>query len=86
MRASRELVADEMTRARQRREQANQPELSAEDERQFGLSVISAAVQRHQSAVLAGGGELPADTGYDMRFMMAIDQPCTERGIAGSAG
>ena len=73
VRALREQVADEMTRARQRRERAGEPELPPEDEQQFGFSVISAAVQRHQAQVLVGGGELPADTGYDMRLMMAID-------------
>jgi Flp pilus assembly CpaF family ATPase len=77
----REQVADEMTRARQRREQAGRPELSTEDERQFALSVISGAVQRHQAGVLAGGGELPVDTGYDMRLVMAIESAIYRAGV-----
>ena len=73
VKALRERVADEMTRVKQHREARGEPELSDSDEQQLAMSLITAAVQRHQADVLARGGELPADTGYDMRLIFAVD-------------
>ena len=66
-------VADEMTRAKQLREARGERELSDSDERQLAFSVITAVVQRHLASVLAAGGELPVDAGYDLRLIMAVD-------------
>ena len=66
-------VADEMTRAKQQREARGERELSDPDERQLAFSVITAAVQRHLASVLAAGGELPVDAGYDLQLIMAVD-------------
>src|SRR6478752_5718382 len=68
-----ERVADEMTRAKQQRETHGQQELSDSDERQLALSVITKAVQRHLASVLSAGGELPADAGYDLRLIQAVN-------------
>jgi pilus assembly protein CpaF len=66
-------VADEMTRAKQTREARGQRELSEPDERQLALSVITKVVQRHLASVLAAGGELPADAGYDRKLIETVD-------------
>src|SRR5664279_2800197 len=71
-------VADEMTRAKQLREARGERELSDSDERQLAYSVITAVVQRHLASVLAAGGELPADTGYDLKLIMAVDETIFE--------
>jgi len=73
VRLLREQVADEMTRAKQQREIRGLPELSLPDEYQLAMSVITTAVQRHLGGILAAGGELPTDPGYDMRLILAID-------------
>ena len=66
-------VANELTRAKQQRAARGEPELSIGDERQLALSLITATVQRHLTAVLAAGGELPADPGFDLKLIMAVD-------------
>jgi Flp pilus assembly CpaF family ATPase len=73
VRLLREQVADEMTRAKQQREIRGLPELSLPDEYQLAMSVITTAVQRHLGGILAAGGELPTDPGYDLRLILAID-------------
>lgn len=69
----RERVANAMTRARQERERVGLPDLSEADERQLTLSLITGEVQKHQTAVLSAGGELPSDVGYDLRLIEAVD-------------
>jgi hypothetical protein len=49
VRTLRERVADEMTRVKQHREARGEPELSTSDEQQLAMSLITAAVQRHQA-------------------------------------
>jgi pilus assembly protein CpaF len=71
--ALRVKVANAMTRAKQDRERRGHPELLESDERQLALSLITSAVQAHQAAVISAGGELPEDTGYDLRLIMAVD-------------
>jgi len=66
-------VADELTRGKQDRDARGQRELSFTDERQLALSVITRVVQRHLASVLAAGGDLPADAGYDLKLIMAVD-------------
>ena len=44
------------------------------------MSVITTAVQRHLGGILAAGGELPADAGYDMRLIQAIDSAMYKAG------
>ena len=73
VRLLREQAADEMTRAKQQREIRGLPELSQSDEYQLAMSAITTAVQRHLSGILAAGGELPTDAGYDMRLILAVD-------------
>ena len=76
----REQVADEMTRIKQQREIRGLRELSQSDEYQFAVSVITAAVQHHLSGILAAGGELPVDAGYDTRLIQAVDAAMFEAG------
>ena len=71
-------VADEMTRAKQLREARGERELSESDERQLAFSLITAAVQRHLASLLAAGEELPADAGYDLRLIEAVDDAMYE--------
>jgi len=73
-------VADEMTRAKQQRDARGERELSDADERQLAFSVITAAVQRHLASVLAAGGELPTDPGFDLKLIMAVDSAIYEAG------
>jgi len=73
VKALRVQVADAMTRVKQDRERRGDPELSEPDERQLALSLITSAVQAHQAEIVKAGGELPADTGYDLRLIMAVD-------------
>ena len=73
VKALRERVADAMTRAKQDRERRGLTELSEPDERQLAFSLISAAVQAHHAEIVTAGGELPADTDYDLRLIMAVD-------------
>ena len=80
VRMLREQVADEMTRAKQQREIRGLRELSQSDEYQFAVSVITAAVQHHLSEILAAGGELPVDAGYDTRLIQAVDAAMFEAG------
>ena len=85
VRLLREQVADEMTRAKQQREIRGLPELSLPDEYQLAMSVITTAVQRHLGGILAAGGELPTDAGYDMRLILAIDSVMYKAGeVAGT--
>lgn len=69
-----------MTQAKQQREIRGLPELSSSDEYQLAMSVITTAVQRHLGGILAAGGELPADAGYDMRLILAIDSAMYKAG------
>src|SRR5690349_9194968 len=71
-------VADDMTRAKQQREARGEQELSESDERQLAFSVITAVVQRHLASVLASGGELPTDAGYDLKLIQAVDDAVFE--------
>ena len=80
VRSLREQVADEMTRIKQQRELQGLPELSASDEYQLAMSAITTAVQRHLGGLLAAGAELPADAGYDMRLILAIDSAMYKAG------
>ncbi len=80
VRLLREQVADEMTRAKQHREIRGLPELSLPDEYQLAMSVITTAVQRHLGGILAAGGELPTDAGYDLRLIQAIDSAMYKAG------
>ena len=73
-------VADELTRGRQDRDARGERELSFTDERQLALSVITRVVQRHLAAVLPAGGELPADPGFDLKLIMAVDASIFEAG------
>ena len=73
VKALRVQVADAMTRVKQDRERRGDPELSEPDERQLALSLITSAVQAYQAEIVKAGGELPADTGYDLRLIMAVD-------------
>ncbi|HEY5116688.1 MAG TPA: ATPase, T2SS/T4P/T4SS family [Nakamurella sp.] len=73
-------VADEMTRAKQQRDARGVRELSDADDRQLAFSVITAAVQRHLASVLAAGGELPTDPGFDLKLIMAVDSAIYEAG------
>lgn len=73
-------VADEMTRAKQQRDARGDRDLSDADERQMALSVITATVQRHLAAVLGAGGELPADPGFDLKLIMAVDAAIYQAG------
>jgi Flp pilus assembly CpaF family ATPase len=73
VRVLRERVADRMTLVKQDRDQRGAPELSAVDEQQLAYSLITEAVQRHQADLLASGRELPADPGYDLKLIMAVD-------------
>ena len=73
-------VADEMTRAKQQRDARGERELSDADERQLAFSVITATVQRHLASVLAAGGELPTDPGFDLKLIMAVDSAIYEAG------
>ena len=66
-------VADEMTRAKQHREARGERELSDSDERQLAFSLITQEVQRHLASMLAAGGELPPDAGFDLKLIMAVD-------------
>ena len=80
VRLLREQVADEMTRTKQQREIRGLPELSLPDEYQLAMSVITTAVQRHLGGILAAGGELPTDAGYDLRLIQAIDSAMYKAG------
>ena len=73
-------VADELTRGKQDRDARGERELSFTDERQLALSVITRVVQRHLASVLAAGGELPADPGFDLKLIMAVDASIFEAG------
>ena len=73
-------VADEMTRAKQQRDARGERELSDADERQLAFSVITATVQRHLASLLAAGGELPTDPGFDLKLIMAVDSAIYEAG------
>ncbi len=73
VKALRVQVADAMTREKQDRQRRGLPELSEADERQLAYSLITAAVQSHQAEIVKAGGELPADTGHDLRLIMAVD-------------
>ena len=73
-------VADELTRGRQDRDARGEQELSFSDERQLALSVITRVVQRHLASLLAAGGELPADPGFDLKLIMAVDASIFEAG------
>ena len=73
-------VADELTRGRQDRDARGERELSFTDERQLALSVITRVVQRHLASVLTAGGELPADPGFDLKLIMAVDASIFEAG------
>jgi len=80
VRLLREQVADEMTRTKQHREIRGLAELPLPDEYQLALSVITTAVQRHLGGILAAGGELPTDAGYDLRLIQAIDSAMYKAG------
>ena len=80
VRLLREQAADEMTRAKQQREIRGLPELSQSDEYQLAMSAITTAVQRHLGGILAAGGELPTDAGYDMRLILAVDSAMYKAG------
>ena len=80
VRTLREQVADEMTRAKQQREIRGFAELSPSDEPQLAMSLITTAVQRHLGGILAAGGELPTDAGYDMRLILAVDSAMYKAG------
>ena len=73
-------VADEMTRAKQQRDARGERDLSDADERQMAFSVITAVVQRHLASVVASGGALPADAGFDLQLIMAVDAAIYEAG------
>ena len=75
-----ERVADEMTRAKQQRDARGERDLSDADERQMAFSVITTVVQRHLASVVAAGGELPADAGFDLQLIMAVDAAIYEAG------
>lgn len=80
VRTLREQVADEMTRTKQRREIRGMTELSPSDEYQLAMSTITTAVQHHLGGILAAGRELPTDTGYDMRLILAVNSAMYEAG------
>jgi Flp pilus assembly CpaF family ATPase len=62
-----------MTLVKQERDRRGAPELSATDEQQLAYSLITEAVQQHQADLLTAGRELPADPGYDLKLIMAVD-------------
>lgn len=72
IRALQGRVADAITREAQRRESAGPGGLSVEDEHQLALAVIDRVVADHVEGLLADGGELPADRGYDDRLSAAV--------------
>jgi hypothetical protein len=73
-------VADELTRTKQQRDARGERELSDADDPQMALSVINRVVQQHLASVLAAGGELPADSGLDLKLIMAIDSAISQAG------
>jgi pilus assembly protein CpaF len=65
-------VAEAVTAESQRREGAGEPLLDVDDEQQFAFSLIDRTVAEHLESVLRGGGDLPADRGYDERLVNAV--------------
>ena len=63
VKALREQVADEMTRAKQERERRGLPELSESDERQLACSLITAAVQPIRRRSWRPAGSCPRTPG-----------------------
>ena len=73
VRLLRERVADRMTQAKQHRERRGGRELRPADEQQLAASLITDEVQRYLADLLASGHELPADEGFDLRLIAAVD-------------
>ena len=73
VRILRERGADRMTHAKQDRERRGRGELRPVDEQQLAYSLITDEVAHYLADLLASGRELPADEGFDLRLITAVD-------------